>query len=121
MATWFAVVALLLQVLVSAGAVERPMAPVQAAGDGIVICTEHGFETLPSDGGPAHPASDHSAPSCPCCLPLAAGNGLILSEAPQLATPVVLASSPLRVPAAAPRPFRLASDPQQPRAPPLSI
>lgn len=122
LATWLALGLMLWQTLLSAGAIEKPMAPMQMVGDNVVICTEHGPQTLRDDGSlPAHPASDHSAPSCPCCLPFAAGNGIILAEAPLLAAPAVFAAPLAGVQSAAPRPYRLASDPQQPRAPPVPI
>jgi hypothetical protein len=120
LATWLALVALFWQTLLAAGAVERPMAPIQFAGDMIVICTEHGLETLPPDGAPAQNSKDHSGPSCPCCLPFASGGGLVLAAPPQIAAPAWVTVPAILTPSAAPRPDRVASDPQQPRAPPLS-
>jgi hypothetical protein len=122
LAPWLALLLLFWQTLLAAGAIERPMAPVQFDGESLVICTEHGLQALPADGGaPAHPASDHSMPSCPCCMPFAAGNGLILSDAPQVAAPAWIAAPPTRAPLTAAQAARVAFELQQPRAPPLSV
>lgn len=122
LAAWLALALLAWQTLLAAGLAERPMAPFSRGGVGIVICTEHGSETVPFDGGaPVRDSSDHSV-SCPCCLPFSAhGGGAILADAAVLAAPGWRASAFDAPDGTAPRAAHLSPGPQQPRAPPVSI
>jgi len=122
MGAWLAVWLLLWQTAASAGLIERPMSSVETAAGALVICTEHGAQSLPGSGAPGQQSSDHSAPSCPCCLPFSPGSGgAILASSIALPMPawVDARTPPTRVIAALPR--ETSSNPQQPRAPPLSI
>ena len=110
------------QMLLSIGAIERIMPPVQFANGTLVICTLEGVETLPADASrPALPASHHAGAPCPCCMPFSAGAGFVLADAPGILVPDWVVEPAAPIPATAPRPDRPAVDPQQPRAPPFSI
>jgi hypothetical protein len=121
-AAWLALWLLLLQTATAAGLIERPMAPFASADGGIVICTEHGTQTLPGDGVPGQTPSHHSMPTCPCCLPFSAGaGGAILATPVLLAVPAWSAERQVLALISAPPPSDASSSPQQPRAPPLSV
>lgn len=122
LATWLALTLLAWQTVLATGAIMPPMSPLAAAENGIVICTEHGREIIPSDGGaPIRDSSDHSV-SCPCCLPFSAhGGGAILADAAILAAPGWRASAFDAPDATAPPVTHLSPGPQQPRAPPVSV
>ena len=122
LAAWVGVWLLLWQTAFASGLIERPMAPMQDAGGALVICTEHGAQTLPGDGTPARAPGDHSGMDCPCCLPFMAGHGgAILPVSVILAAPdwTGLRLDNPRTVLATPR--ESVSGPQQPRAPPVSI
>jgi hypothetical protein len=122
LAAWVGVWLLLWQTAFAAGLIERPMAPVSAVDGALVVCTEHGATTLPSDGAPGHAPADHSGPSCPCCLPFAAGHGgAILPVAIAIPLPVAIASAASIPGPRRPHSLAAAHAPQQPRAPPLSV
>ena len=117
---WLALLLMLWQVALGAGLFERPMAPVQAAGGGIVICTGHGLGQAPASNGVPSPA-DRQRPDCPCCLPFALMAGAAIPEAPALAPPDWRGVAFAPPPVFALAPWRTASAPQQPRAPPASV
>ncbi|HEY1723415.1 MAG TPA: DUF2946 family protein [Magnetospirillaceae bacterium] len=121
LATWLALAVLFWQMLLSAGAIERPMAPLQVTDGGIAICTEHGMQTLPlGDTAPGH-QSDHSTPPCPCCLSFTAASATILADAAPLVVPHWIWTSAARPLTTAALVRDTDSGPQQPRAPPVSI
>jgi len=121
-AAWIGVWLLLWQVAFAGGLIERPMAPVQEIGGALIICTEHGTQTIPDTGSPGQAPADHSGMDCPCCLPFMAGHGgAVLPASLVLAAPDWTGfrlQAPLGVPDG---PGELVSGPQQPRAPPSSI
>jgi hypothetical protein len=118
---WLAVGALFLQVLLSAGLVERPMAPMQFGEAGLVICTEQGMFTLPAgSGAPVHDPADRSAPPCPCCLSFTASATTILPTVAAILGPAWVDAPIPAVATAEALPPPPAPDPLQPRAPPVS-
>ncbi len=121
LATGLALAVLFWQVLLSGGAAGQLMAPIQVGEAGLIICTEHGMQTLPLGGAPSHDPADHSAPPCPCCLSFAAADAAILPPATMLAAPAWVAAPQTIITAATiPSPLS-APDPLQPRAPPVSV
>ncbi len=122
LATWLALAVLFWQTLLSAGAIERPMSPVQFGDAGLVICTEHGMQTLPSsDGVPGHSPADHSVPPCPCCLSFAAAGATILPTAIAITAPAWTGRPTPVAHVVSVQPPPVPSGPLQPRAPPVSI
>jgi hypothetical protein len=121
-AAWLGLGLLLWQAAFASGLLERPMSPFSVVDGAIVICTEHGARIIPTDGAPGRAPSDHSVPSCPCCLPFAAGNGgAILASPVMLRLPAWSVAQPVVALASPPLARGASSTPQQPRAPPLSV
>jgi len=117
---WLALWLLLWQAVGGVGAWQRPMAPLQFAEGALVICTEHGMQSMPHDGGAPLPA-DRQSPSCPCCLPFTVWGGAVLAAAPAVPAPDWVGAPVESSRLVASAPPRLAVHPQQPRAPPVSV
>jgi hypothetical protein len=105
-------VLLALMAQLGAGATVPQIDPVTAAG---ALCHSDDDGTPPAHG-PAHPAD---CPLCPMCVTLHAQQAILVSAAPTLIPPSVLAIRRAELPPPSTAPPALHRPPSQPRAPPI--
>jgi hypothetical protein len=104
-------VLLALMAQLGAGATVPRIDPVAAAG---VLCHTDD-DTTPPAHGPAHPAD---CPLCPMCATLHTQQAVLVSVAPRLTPPSMLAVRRAELPPPSTAPPALHRPPSQPRAPP---